>query len=772
MTSKREHNRNSLKPMLTDLLQVFVSTALLLCIPFRHFFSNPFYYFAADISEAYYPWWVFLNRAVRSSSLPLLNRFWYAGSLPFAALETGVFYPPYLLAQSFFDAHHSLDIAYFFQFGMEIFHYSLASIGFYLLMKIGLELGRSASLFGALAYSCSGSFMGRFVHPVVINTLAWLPWLYIFYLLFVRRRSLVYALATSVVLAVIVVSGHPQLVYYTFVIFGMTVLYISFVLTKRDKDLVLALSICIVLVSLLLVAYKVLLTVELANQIVHTVSETSIRNLYNSLHPLYYLTLLVPYLFGKHGTGYWGSEYPWGNWENFLYIGVLPICCLPLFVRWQNKRLIGLFAMGLGVTVFLSFGRYNAASAFVNQHLPLAENLSMISKITVFSHFFLVALATIGLHLALTAKVNRNLLAGFLLYSLTLIVILFTIHADRVGRIQPANRPPPSAEATRFAASSLVQARFLLAASGTLVVLMLLGNRKRVLGFLLPLYAVDLLLTTGDFNPIDGSAGRPSEHFKESQIIRRIHQDHSLHRVANLWPPNINMVQSVEATNGYHTVETKAYHRVSGFIDPRNRSLLDLLNVKYFISDQDLEQFGFLPVQPRLWRNPTVMQRVHFVPSYKSCATREEMAEGLTAPSFDPRREVLLYRSTPFSHGFAGRSLQHDIRWRARYRITEYRASSLKVDVDSTVPGFLALSELQYPGWRARIDGRESDLLPANLSFYALPIEAGHHRVEFFFQSKPLLFGAIAASITLALLLLPLSLRRARRYYIMPFNEW
>ena len=229
MTIASGRLRDRIAPWLiatSPFLDLLGATVLLLALVFSRLFSNSFAYFAADHSELYFPWWVFINRTVRSGTFPVLNRFWFSGSLPFAAIETGVFYPPTMFFQLLFDARGNLDHAYHFFLASLLLHYLLASVAFYLLMTKGLRLRRFPALFGSLVFCCSGSFIGRFVHPLLLVNLAWVPLAYLFYLLFLRHGRVIYALGAAVVLALIVAAGHPQMVYYTFLVFGFTALVV------------------------------------------------------------------------------------------------------------------------------------------------------------------------------------------------------------------------------------------------------------------------------------------------------------------------------------------------------------------------------------------------------------------------------------------------------------------------------------------------------------------------------------------------------------------
>jgi hypothetical protein len=746
------------------------ATVLLLALVFSKLFTNSFAYFSADHSELYFPWWVFINRTVRAGAFPVLNRFWFSGSLPFAAIETGVFYPPTILFQLFFDARQDLDHAYHVFLAAILLHYLLASVAFYLLMTKGLRLRRFPALFGSLVFCCSGSFIGRFVHPLLLVNLAWVPLAYLFYLLFLREGRLIHALAASVVLALIVAAGHPQMVYYTFLVFGFTALVAA--LTARvNRPLILAFSAFIVIVGVLLVAQKVFLGVELANNIVRLGAEESSEHLFNSLHPLYYLTLLAPYLYGRHGVAYWGSEYHWGNWENFLYVGLLPILCLPFCVFWKNRRLLAIFGSGLALSVLISLGRYSAVSALLNRSLPFSSSLGYLSKITVLFHFFLVVLVTVGFEelCDLTPRKRRTACA---VAAVVFLVLFLVLTRGTVARLRPNGFPAPSEVAREFAFHNVVLARWLFGLIAVLFGAPLLLGRRAALRFVLPLYALDLVLNVASFNPIDAPMGKPSDYLGPTAITESIHKDPGIYRVQNLNPVNVNMVDGIESTYGYHTVATRSYADILAFLGPEYRGLLDLLGVRYYVTHSDLRGYRLLPAGEGLWKSESALPRVSFVPAFQRVPDTDDMRRRVLNPSFDPRRAVLFEATVPMPAGFHAPSEARTGDPETAVRIQEYSATRIRASLDAPTDGLLLLGETRYPGWEAVLDGATTKLLPADLSFYALPVSKGPHRVEFRFRSGPLRWGLAVAGLTGGLALLLLALPRTRSFLVVPFFQW
>ena len=54
-----------------------------------------------------------------------------------------------------------------------------------------------------------------------------------------------------------------------------------------------------------------------------------------------------------------------------------------------------------------------------------------------------------------------------------------------------------------------------------------------------------------------------------------------------------------------------------------------------------------------------------------------------------------------------------------------------------TAPGVLVVSETDYPGWSATVDGKPAPLLRADYAFRGVALSAGPHRIERRFVSRP-----------------------------------
>jgi hypothetical protein len=67
-------------------------------------------------------------------------------------------------------------------------------------------------------------------------------------------------------------------------------------------------------------------------------------------------------------------------------------------------------------------------------------------------------------------------------------------------------------------------------------------------------------------------------------------------------------------------------------------------------------------------------------------------------------------------------------------RILRYANTEVDVEVNAPAGGFLLLTDVWHPWWRARVDGRPAEILKADVVFRAVEVGPGMHRVEFVFE--------------------------------------
>jgi hypothetical protein len=206
--------------------------------------------------------------------------------------------------------------------------------------------------------------------------------------------------------------------------------------------------------------------------------------------------------------------------------------------------------------------------------------------------------------------------------------------------------------------------------------------------------------------------------------------------------------------------------------DPAQDSfrMLDLMSVRYVVTRAGSafgpalrRRGGWRPVRLpeagpfRLYERRKVLPRAYVSQLSHRVATPEEALELLARPTFDPWREVVIEGDVaPLPDGPASPI--------EPARLVSYEAERVVVDVVARHAGQLVLTDSDYPGWEARVDGQPVEIERANGVFRSVRVDSGKHQVVFEFRPLSFRIGA-ALSLTSGALLAGLLVqdRRARR---------
>jgi uncharacterized membrane protein YfhO len=100
----------------------------------------------------------------------------------------------------------------------------------------------------------------------------------------------------------------------------------------------------------------------------------------------------------------------------------------------------------------------------------------------------------------------------------------------------------------------------------------------------------------------------------------------------------------------------------------------------------------------------------------------------------------------------SGSPAARDPGFRGEVAITHLGTDRMALDVDLSAPGYVVIVDAFDPGWRARVDGREAEVLRANVAFRAVAVGAGRHSIELRYRPRALMIGlAVTALSVLAL---------------------
>ena len=192
---------------------------------------------------------------------------------------------------------------------------------------------------------------------------------------------------------------------------------------------------------------------------------------------------------------------------------------------------------------------------------------------------------------------------------------------------------------------------------------------------------------------------------------------------------------------GYDPLILQRYETfVSSRPDPRARTY-DLLNAGYLVTTAP-QEFPDAPDAPRLvlersgvwvYERPTALPQAWIVPQVE-VVSDGEMLTRIHGSAFDPRATALVDTAVHCEGtGEAG-----------EVELVRYQANRIDASVRGG-GGLLIFSEVDYPGWRATVDGAPARLIRADYLLRALCVPAGEHRVTLVYD-PPLLKVGIAVT--------------------------
>jgi hypothetical protein len=249
--------------------------------------------------------------------------------------------------------------------------------------------------------------------------------------------------------------------------------------------------------------------------------------------------------------------------------------------------------------------------------------------------------------------------------------------------------------------------------------------------------------------------------------------DHGIHKMQGYEPvPLQSYVTAMSALAAGQELPPLTFGLSSFDLTKLHRPLLDALAVQYAVSDQPQPStaewrlvernrvtvpFALRGVTPGaadyfLYENSSVLPRAYVVGQARTPDPGEDLVQALR--SLEPRQSVLLGRDV----------LTSTERTEFRpARIVEYKPNDVTIEVQLDQPGYLVLSDSWFPGWTATDNGRPVSVLPANIAFRAVPLDAGDHRVQFHFHPPGFTIGALISLLTVGILLATARLKGSQR---------
>jgi O-antigen/teichoic acid export membrane protein len=212
------------------------------------------------------------------------------------------------------------------------------------------------------------------------------------------------------------------------------------------------------------------------------------------------------------------------------------------------------------------------------------------------------------------------------------------------------------------------------------------------------------------------------------------------------------------------------YNRIAPLSDPEalNSPLLDLLNVKYVLTQESIDHPKFDLVydgEVRIYANRTVMARA-FVQPLAATLVASDFAQAVQ--QYDPRQYVIIDQA-----GAAPAPGDAQASWPAPVDSIDYGANEIFITASSDHAAWLVLTDSYFPGWRAYLrpagagDDAEQPLTISrvNGNFRGVQLPAGSWSVRFKYSPDSVKLGGIVSFIAGITLLFALLVYAWRYFY-------
>lgn len=677
-----------------------------------------------------YPWKYLAVKNILNGAWPLWNPYSFSGQPLLANSQSSVFQITGFLFLVFpFNIAWALNIM-LAPVLMAIFTYLFLSE-----IKIdSKKIPASGVVLASAMLPFTGFFVSWMEWGTIINTAMWLPLILLSINKFFQKISSKWFLILTFSVSQTIFSGHLQSALYVFL---ASFIYTLFHLLNSKKIKAASIISVAFTFGLLISSPQIISTLEFIK-----LSSRNVDQAYTAGRPDWFIPanqliqLIAPDFFGNPTTGnYWGV---WNYGEFLSFIGVtLGSFVLFYFLKFKKD----LHSIFFATLMFLSL---LLATKNPLSQIPYLLNLPTIStiqpsRIIFLLDFALVCISSTGFGFFLEEK---NKLKKLMPPALLLLILLgsFLISITQTGLFPTVDALNVSVIASRNLILPMVFVCLLLLVSALklkrqyLILLVFLITTAELFRFaykFLPFSSINLVFPQTKTIEFLQSQPKP---FRIISTDRRI-----LH-------PNIPGAYQIESVDGYDPLYLSTYsdfvsawQSEDGSIHPGsfnrivtpqkiNSNFINLLNVKYVATFDDLTYPNLTQIftegETKIYQNTSVLPRAFFVSEVKKITDKNEELKELSKNNFD-LSQMATSRDLSFSKGKKG-----------EVNITGYSDQSITMNTKTENPAPLIISNVNYPGWRAYIDGTEEKIQNADSIFQLLIIPAGNHTVKLSFYPK------------------------------------
>ena len=611
-------------------------------------------------------------------------------------------------------------------------------------------------------------------------------------------------------------SNHIQMIFYAYLMLGIYLLYLIIyrVVKKTQISGIIKSGIFFVIAALLAVAMNadVMMTMKEYNKYSMRGEpgiEAKIDKKVADDQPLDYqyatnwsfspgevITFLLPYYYGfgdveiqgQKANLYWG-QMPFTTNPMYFGVIVLILAVTGIFYNFRKNPFVQAMTVISVVFLFMSFGRnfsliydlfFNYFPYFSSFRAPVMIHHFMNIAIVILSGFGLKSVIEIVKGKTDSDKLKKLCYVFFGIAGLMFLISIVGFegsYTDSVSTSSLAEKLKqqgataqqisqyikqqiiPNAYANSISDLRL-HAFFIALVAG--LMFMYATNKVSVKIFLAGTILIAVIdLWNVNFKTLHwDNPGETKNAFAETDFtnwLLKTNPDTYTYRVAEfnggrLTTDNTMAYYRLHSFNGYHGAKIRIYQDAVDVAEGENPLLLTLGGVKYIISDKPLQDTSFVQVfkgTKFIYENKNFIPKAFFAEGYK-VEKDITILNNIREMNFDPRKVAFLEKDINQKIDKPDST--------ASVKLVKGDIHSLEYDVYATGNNLLVFSEIYLPfGWKAYIDGKESEIHKTDYILRSLVVPQGKHKVEFRYEPAVYYTGksvSIGANVLLGIILL------------------
>ncbi len=687
------------------------------------------------------PWFHFDRQVLKTGELPLWNPYQGCGVPHIANMQSALFYPlnlfVYLLSWKW-----GLFLLYFFK---------LFFVGLFLFLYLR-EIEISPKV--AIVFSVGSMFMSFnliYLYFPPTNLAFFFPLaLWSIELIIKNKRQFKPYLLFCLGFVVSLLGGHPEWLFYsifTLMLYLLVRLYQVYGIYSTNEWLpivgkfLITLTIGILITSIQLLPFITYFSLSSA-YLSRATLEQPVYNL-----PLYLLLFnILPTLSVSNVLALF--SYVVGKYQSaviFAYTGIsILLLGITGIIALNKDKIVRAFLLILIVSLSIGF------------YIPFLH--SLVTRIPGFSmgrNYYILIFAGWSL-IVISSKVLDNFIAGkikprsLILASILIVGLIGILSLFLIRDVFPT---------LTYSAHNIITYYLILSTAVAFILIVITLWILKIKNKYLLVILMGVLIYAQTALPMIfiEPAIKPEYFYPKNKIFSMLQKEHKKpFRVtalkSNILPiayaTNINTFYKIEDIRNYDSLGVNWYNSIFPYI--RQSDALNLTNVKYIIvkSGYDLSKFTniFQPIAEyngfTLFKNLSAFDRAFMIYNYAVADSQQQALDLLHAYSGQLHKVAIV-----FQKDIQGMPLTTNTQGTYKIDFIKYTPGYIKLSCTTSQPGLFFISDTYFPGWHARVDGKETKIIRTDYAFQGLWLTQGSHTIELKYAPSSFKYGAFLSII-------------------------